>query len=105
MFFGSLKDHCVRSLAWTLDYEELACLQEWSGNPAAFVRDLSKEELNHREAEAEDLADAAKEHAEQFLPVGNVYRNVSAVASLVFAVLSVCVVHACLRCELCGFYV
>ncbi len=52
------------------------CLQEWSGNPAAFVRDLSKEELNHREAEAEDLADAAKEHAEQFLPVGNVYRNV-----------------------------
>ncbi len=51
-------------------------LQEWAGNPAVFVRDLSKEELNHREAEAEELADVAKDHAEEFLPVGNVYRKV-----------------------------
>jgi gamma-carbonic anhydrase len=51
--------------------------QEWGGNPIAFIRDLSKEELGHREAEAEELSDAAAEHSLQFLPVGNVYRDVS----------------------------
>jgi hypothetical protein len=51
--------------------------QEWGGNPIAFVRDLSKEELGHREAEAEELSDAAAEHSSQFLPVGTVYRDVS----------------------------
>lgn len=50
--------------------------QEWGGNPAQFVRDLSKAELNHKEAEAEEAAEAYLTHGEEFLPVGFSYVQV-----------------------------
>lgn len=41
-----------------------------------YVRDVTKEELTHREQEAETAADVAQEHADEFLPIGNVHIDV-----------------------------
>ena len=49
--------------------------QLWAGNPAAFVRDLSKAELAEAAAHAEDEADVAAEHAREFLPQSTVYAH------------------------------
>ncbi|KAG8461639.1 hypothetical protein KFE25_001257 [Diacronema lutheri] len=46
----------------------------WGGNPIAFVRKLSKEEAADIEKQANAVADAAKEHQEQFLPYGTTYQ-------------------------------
>ena len=49
--------------------------QLWAGNPAAFVRDLSKAELAEAAAHAEDEADVAADHAREFLPQSTVYAH------------------------------
>lgn len=49
--------------------------QVWAGNPAVFVRNLTKAEMAAIEQEAEEMADLAAEHAHEFLPVGNVYAD------------------------------
>ena len=42
--------------------------QLWEGNPAAFVRDLTKTELASAEGHANEAADLAAAHADEFLP-------------------------------------
>jgi carbonic anhydrase/acetyltransferase-like protein (isoleucine patch superfamily) len=42
--------------------------QLWAGNPARYVRDLTYDELHDIAHTAEDVAAAAREHAEQLLP-------------------------------------
>jgi hypothetical protein len=50
----------------------------WAGNPAAFVRELSKAEVEHAEEEASAVADAAAEHADEFLPFTTAYQSAEA---------------------------
>jgi carbonic anhydrase/acetyltransferase-like protein (isoleucine patch superfamily) len=50
----------------------------WAGNPAAFVRDLTKSEIADAEGHAEEAADVAAEHAAAFLPQSTVYRHAEA---------------------------
>lgn len=52
--------------------------QLWSGNPATFERNLSKEEMARFEEDAEFTADLAKEHSHEFLPEGGAYKDVEA---------------------------
>jgi carbonic anhydrase/acetyltransferase-like protein (isoleucine patch superfamily) len=52
--------------------------QLWAGNPAVFVRDLEKGELASAEGHAEEVAEAAEEHAHEFLPVTSAYRQAEA---------------------------
>jgi carbonic anhydrase/acetyltransferase-like protein (isoleucine patch superfamily) len=52
--------------------------QVWAGNPAAFVRELSKAEVEHAEEEALALAAAAAEHADEFLPFTTAYQTAEA---------------------------
>lgn len=52
--------------------------QLWAGNPAAYVRDLSKAELAEAEGHAEEAADVAAEHAHEFLPQSAVYLHAEA---------------------------
>lgn len=47
--------------------------QVWGGNPAVYVRDLTKAELAGVQAHAEETAEAAKEHAYEFLPANTAY--------------------------------
>lgn len=47
--------------------------QLWAGNPAAYVRDLTKTELAEASGHAEEEADIAAEHAHEFLPQSTVY--------------------------------
>jgi len=47
--------------------------QLWGGNPAVFVRNLTKDELNHMQVNGEETALAADAHADEFLPYGSVY--------------------------------
>ena len=44
--------------------------QAYGGNPATFVRKLTKEEIAEITASAEKLAEDAKKHADEFLPYG-----------------------------------
>jgi hypothetical protein len=52
--------------------------QVWGGNPAVYVRDLSKTELAEAEGHAEEVAAAAGEHAGEFLPYTTAYRSAEA---------------------------
>ncbi len=52
------------------------CVQLWGGNPAVFVRDLTKAELAHMQHDAEEAAEAAVAHADEFLPESSVYLHV-----------------------------
>lgn len=47
--------------------------QVWAGNPAQYVRDVSKTEIASAEAHAEEVADNAAQHAHEFLPHGSAY--------------------------------
>lgn len=49
--------------------------QLWTGNPAQFVRNLTPEEMASFDVNAEACAEAAEEHADTFLPVGQAYRE------------------------------
>jgi gamma-carbonic anhydrase len=49
--------------------------QFWAGNPAAYVRDVTEEELNAQKESVEAIENASKEHAEEFLPYGTVYQH------------------------------
>lgn len=49
--------------------------QLWAGNPAVFVRNLTKNEMGHHESEAEATADLAAEHMHEFLPYTTAYQN------------------------------
>lgn len=46
----------------------------YGGNPATFVRKLSKEEIVEFEETAEQTVELAREHAAQFLPYGTAYQ-------------------------------
>ena len=59
--------------------------QLWAGNPAVFVRALSKEEMAALEAEEEERADLGTEHSHEFLPQGSAYLDAEAVAATVSA--------------------
>jgi carbonic anhydrase/acetyltransferase-like protein (isoleucine patch superfamily) len=47
--------------------------QLWGGNPAVYIRDLTKAELAGAEGAATDLSELAKEHAYEFLPQNTAY--------------------------------
>lgn len=49
--------------------------QLWEGNPAVFVRDLTKQELAGAEANATAVADLAAEHAAEFMPFTTAYND------------------------------
>jgi len=49
--------------------------QLWGGNPAVFVRDLSKAEIAEAEGAAKDISALADEHAYQFLPYTTAYQS------------------------------
>ena len=49
--------------------------QLWSGNPAVFVRDLTKTEMAEAEGHAEGVAKDAAAHAEEFLPYTTAFRQ------------------------------
>ena len=57
--------------------------QLWGGNPAVFVRDLSKTEKAEAEGHAEEVAAAAGAHAEEFLPYTTAYRSAEALRLVV----------------------
>jgi len=46
----------------------------WGGNPVAFVRKLSKEEVADIEKRADGMVALAAEHQDQFLPYGTTYQ-------------------------------
>jgi carbonic anhydrase/acetyltransferase-like protein (isoleucine patch superfamily) len=52
--------------------------QLWSGNPAVFVRDLSKTEIAEAEGHAQEVAQEAAVHAAEFLPYSTAYRQAEA---------------------------
>jgi hypothetical protein len=52
--------------------------QLWAGNPAVYVRDLTKTELAEAEGHAEEVAKDAAEHAEAFLPYTTAYQQAEA---------------------------
>lgn len=52
--------------------------QLWAGNPAVFVRDLTKSELAEAEGHAEEVAELASEHAHEFLPYTTAYQQAEA---------------------------
>lgn len=52
--------------------------QLWAGNPAVFVRNLTKTELAEASHHAEDMAEQAQEHAHEFLPFSAVYQSAEA---------------------------
>jgi carbonic anhydrase/acetyltransferase-like protein (isoleucine patch superfamily) len=52
--------------------------QLWAGNPAVFIRDLSKTELADAAGHAEEAADLATEHAHEFLPFNTAYQQAEA---------------------------
>jgi hypothetical protein len=45
----------------------------WAGNPAVFVRNLTKTEMAHHQGAAEDTAELAAEHSFEFLPANMAY--------------------------------
>ena len=47
--------------------------QLWEGNPAVFVRDLTKQELSEAPGHAAEISELAKEHANEFLPYTTAY--------------------------------
>jgi len=47
--------------------------QMWAGNPAVFVRNLTKTEMAHHQGAAEDTAELASEHSFEFLPANTAY--------------------------------
>ena len=47
--------------------------QLWAGNPAVYVRDLTKAEIATAEGAAKDIAALAADHAYQFLPYTTAY--------------------------------
>lgn len=49
--------------------------QYWAGNPAKYVRDLSKDELAHAEHAAQDTTSIAGEHHSEFLPYTTAYQQ------------------------------
>ena len=52
--------------------------QLWGGNPAVYVRDLSKTEMAEAEGHAEEVAAAAGEHAGELMPYTTAYRSAEA---------------------------
>ncbi len=49
--------------------------QLWAGNPAAYVRDLTEEDIEGIRLKAEEMSALADEHKHEFLPVGTAYRH------------------------------
>ncbi len=49
--------------------------QLWEGNPAVFVRDLTKTELAEAEGHAGEVADLAAQHAGEFLPYTTAFND------------------------------
>ena len=49
--------------------------QVWAGNPAAYVRDVTKTEAASVEGHAEEAADTAAEHAGEFFPFTTAYQQ------------------------------
>lgn len=49
--------------------------QLWAGNPAAYVRDLTEEEIDGMRLKAEEISALAESHKHEFLPVGTAYRH------------------------------
>lgn len=47
--------------------------QLWAGNPAKFVRNVSDDEVDEMEKQADAYHDLAKTHSDEFLPYGTVY--------------------------------
>jgi len=52
--------------------------QLWAGNPAVFVRDLTKGEIAEAEGHAEEVSKDAEEHSAEFLPYTTAYRQAEA---------------------------
>jgi gamma-carbonic anhydrase len=52
--------------------------QLWAGNPAKFVRNLSKEEMAALEMDAEVLSALAEDHSHEFLPSSSVHLDAEA---------------------------
>jgi hypothetical protein len=52
--------------------------QLWAGNPAVYVRDLSKTEVAEAEGHAEEVAKDAAAHAAEFLPYTTAFRQAEA---------------------------
>ena len=52
--------------------------QLWGGNPAVFVRNLTKTEMAHHAVDAEAGADLAAEHKAEFLPANTAYLQAEA---------------------------
>ena len=50
--------------------------QVWGGNPAVYVRDVTKGELAGAQGHAEEVAATAGEHAYEFLPANTAYQQV-----------------------------
>ena len=49
--------------------------QLWAGNPAVFVRNLTKHEISEMEKQAEDYTLLAMDHAEHFMPFQTAYQH------------------------------
>ena len=54
-------------------YARIPSGQRWGGNPAKFISNLDHEELASIMRTSTEIFERAKEHLEEFLPVGNSY--------------------------------
>lgn len=54
-------------------YSRIPSGQRWGGNPAAFIENLSDEDMDHIKSHAEKIHEIAEEHILEFLPIGNTY--------------------------------
>jgi len=55
--------------------------QLWAGNPAEFVRNLTKDEMAALEVDAEAASSLADEHAAEFLPTSAVHLDAEKLAA------------------------
>jgi len=54
-------------------YTRIPSGQRWGGTPAKFIEELDDEAKDHIKAKAQSISLTAKEHLEEFLPIGNTY--------------------------------
>lgn len=60
-------------------YARIPSGQKWAGNPAAYVADLTPDELEDIKKISLEIHQKAKEHLLEFLPIGNTYLHLEEV--------------------------
>jgi gamma-carbonic anhydrase len=72
---GALVEHHTMLEPGTvvMPYQRIPSGQKWGGNPANFVAELTKTEMEHIKEKSEQIHCHAQEHILEFLPIGYTY--------------------------------